>query len=159
MRLAIEKYPLRRIPHLILARVKHDRRDYVGALEEIELAARPRSGDTEPFQNLNYLRGDSLARLGRNEEAEAALLREIHDFPGNAAPRTAIAMLYASQGREAEARQALSDLVTDLHTPDAYFAAIKTYEILGDPHTAAGLRAEQRRLFPTAHERRGAAGG
>ena len=158
-RAALAKYPLRRIPHLMIARSRHDRGDYTSALAELDLAARPSSGDISPLQNLNYLRGDSLARLGREAEAEAAFLQEIRDFPSNASPRAAIALLYASQGREADARKALSDLVRDLHTPEAYFAAIKTYEILGDPQSASGLRAEQRRLFPNARERKSAAGG
>jgi Flp pilus assembly protein TadD len=153
-RAALAKYPLRRIPHLMIARARHDRGDYPGAVAELDLAARPSSGDTMPLQNLNYLRGDSLARLGREKEAEAAFLQEIRDFPANASPRAAMALLYASQGREADARKALSDLVADLHTPEAYFAAIKTYGILGDPKAAAALTAEQRRLFPQAKERR-----
>jgi arylsulfatase A-like enzyme/Flp pilus assembly protein TadD len=151
---ALAKYPLRRIPHLMIARVRHDRGDYTSALAELDLAARPSSGDTTPLQNLNYLRGDSLARLGRDKEAEAAFQQEIRDFPANASPRAAIAFLYASQGREADARKALSDLVRDLHTPEAYFSAIKTYGILGDPKSAAELKAEQQRLFPAAKERR-----
>jgi len=158
-RAALAKYPLRRIPHLMIARSRHDRGDYTSALAELDLAARPRSGDTTLLQNLNYLRGDTLARLGREAEAEAAFLQEVRDFPGNASPRAAIAFLYASQGREADARKALADLVRDLHTPEAYFAAMKTYEILGDPQSAAGLRAEQRRLFPNARERKNTAGG
>jgi len=153
-RAALEKYPLRRIPHLILARVLHDRHDYAGALAEIELAARPHPDDTGLLQNLNYLKGDSLARLGRTAEAEAAFRQEITDFPNSTLARTSLAMLYASQGREAEARRALDDLVHDVHSADAYFAAIRTYEILGDPHAAAGLRAEQRRVFPGAKERK-----
>ncbi len=153
-RAALEKYPLRRIPHLILARVRHDRRDYAAALSELDLAARPQAGEPLPLQNLNYLRGDSLARLGREQEAEQAFLAEIREFPANTSSRAALAMLYASQGREAEARKALSDLVRDVHTPDAYFAAVKTYEILGDPTSAAEVRAELRRVFPTARERK-----
>ncbi len=158
-RAAIAKSPHRRIPHLMLGRVLHDRRDYAGALAELELADRPRAGSAAPLQNLNFLRGDSLARLGREAEAETALRQEIHDFPQNFAPWPALAMLYASQGREAEARKALSDLVKDVHTPEAYFAAIQTYEVLGDPAAAAGLRAEQRRLFPGARERKISVGG
>ncbi len=153
-RASLEKYPMRRVPHLILARVRHDRRDYPGALAEIDLAARPHGTDSVPLQNLNYLRGDSLARLGREAEAEAAFLQEIRDFPPSVAPRTALAMLYASQERESEARKILSDLVREVRTPEAYFAAIKTYEVLGDPRTAAELRAEQRRAFPGARERK-----
>jgi Flp pilus assembly protein TadD len=156
---ALVKYPLRRIPHLMIARVRHDRGDYAGALAELDLAARPRTGDAAALQNLNYLRGDSLARLGREAEAETALQAEIRDFPANVSPRTAIAMLYASQGREAEARKALSDLVRENPTPEAYLGAVKTYEILGDPRTAKTLRAEQRRLFPYAREKKSGVGG
>ncbi len=158
-RAALEKYPLRRIPHLMIARARHDRGDYPGALAELDLAARPSAGDPAPLQNLNYLRGDSLARSGRVAEAEAAFLKEIRDFPANASPRAAIAFLYASQGREVEARKALADLVRDLNTPEAYFAAIKTYEILGDPRAAAGLKTDVRRLFPGARERKSVSGG
>ena len=157
-RAALEKYPMRRIPHLILARVLHDRHDYPGALGEIALASRAHGEDTGLLQNLNYLKGDSLARLGRTPEAEAAFRQEIADFPGNTAARSSLAMLYASEGREAEARQTLDALVRDVRSPDAYFAAIRTYEILGDAQTAAGLRAEQRRLFPGAKERKEAGG-
>ncbi len=158
-RAGLEKYPMRRIPHLMIARVRHDRGDYPGALVELDLAARPKSGDATPLQNQNYLRGDSLARLGREAEAEAAFLQEIRDFPSNASPRAAIAFLYASQGRETDARKALSDLVREINTPEAYFAAIRTYEILGDRQAASGLKAEQRRLFPGARERKNTAGG
>jgi len=149
---SLAKYPSRRVPHMILGRVAHDRHDYAGALVELDLASQPHGGEKVPLQNLNFLRGDSLARLGREAEAEQAFLQEIHDFPTGPAPRAALAMLYASQGREAEARKALSDLVREIHTPTAYFAAIRTYEILGDPRTAAELRAEQRRTFPGARE-------
>jgi arylsulfatase A-like enzyme/Flp pilus assembly protein TadD len=151
-RAALEKYPMRRVPHLILGRVRHDRHDYPGALAEIELASRPHPGENLPLQNLNFLKGDSLARMGREGEAEQAFLQEIREFPANVAPRTALAMLYASEGKETEARKALSDLVGEVNSPAAYFAAIKTYEVLGDPRAAGELKAEQRRAFPGAKE-------
>jgi choline-sulfatase len=159
-RAALEKYPDRRIPHLILGRVRHDRHDYAGALAELDLASRPRAGGEETkLQNLNFLRGDCLARLGRSGDAEASFLQEIRDFPANPAPRTAIAMLYASEGREMEARRALTDLVRDVRTSEAYFAASRTYEILGDPASAAALRHDAERLFPGAIERKRLEGG
>ncbi len=154
-RAALERYPTRRVPRMILGRVLHDRRDCRGALAELDEAARPRAGETAvTLQNLQFLRGDCLARLGRAREAEAAFRDEIRLFPGNAAPRAALAMLYASEGREAEARQSLTELVRQLNTPEAYFAASQTYEILGDAITAARLRVEAKRLFPTARERK-----
>jgi Tfp pilus assembly protein PilF len=154
-RAMLKKYPSRRIPHLILGRVRHDRRDCVGALAELDLAAKPRKGElSAPLQNVSFLRGDCLARLGREAEAEAAFQQEIRDFPSTPSARTGLAMLYASQGREGEARRALSDLVTQVHTPEAFFAAIRTYEVLGDPQSAAQLKAQARRLYPGARERK-----
>jgi Tfp pilus assembly protein PilF len=105
------------------------------------------------MQNLSFFRGDCLARLGRDAEA-----RRPH-FPGarDSRPiplRTALALLYASQGREGDARRSLTQLVADLRTPEAYFAAARTYEVLGDPHSAEELRSEARRIFPKARERK-----
>ncbi len=154
-RAVLEKYPSRRVPRLILGRVLHDRRDYAGALVELERVRRPHAEEsTVLLQNLNFLRGDSFARLGREAEAEAAFREEIRDFPGNPAPRAALAMLYASQGRETEARKTLGDLVFEVRSPEAYFAAIRTYEILGDPASAREIRADLQRRFPEAKERR-----
>jgi arylsulfatase A-like enzyme/Flp pilus assembly protein TadD len=153
-RAALERYPSRRVPRQILGRILHERGDYPGALMELDLAARPRGSEASvPLQNLQFLRGDCLARMGRAREAETAFQDEIRLFPSNAAPRAALAMLYASQGRELEARRALSDLVGQLRTPEAYFAASRTYEILGDPASAGQLRAEVKRLFPGAKDR------
>ena len=152
---ALERYPTHRIPHLILGRVARDRRDYTRALAELTLAARPRAAEgSMPLQNLNFLVGDCLARMGREAEAEEAFLREVRDFPANPSPRTALALLYASQGREADARKWLSDLVAQVRTPEAIFAAIRTYEVLGDPRSAAELKAQARRAFPGARERK-----
>ena len=62
----------------------------------MRLAARPRAAESiVPLQNLQFLRGDCLARLGRFREAEAAFLEEIRVFPGNAAPRAAMALARA----------------------------------------------------------------
>jgi len=157
-RAALERYPDRRVPRLILGRVLHDRKDCMGAMVELDRAAKPHAAEARvSLQNLQYLRGDCLARMGRAAEAEAAFREEIRDFPSNPAPRTALAMLYASQGREAEARQSLTGLVQDLGTPEAYFAAAKTYEILGDAASAHELQMQAKKLFPSAKERK--AGG
>jgi hypothetical protein len=63
-------------------------------------------------------------------------------------------LLYASQGREDDARRSLTQLVDSLRTPEAYFAAARTYEVLGDPRTAEELRALARKNFPKARERK-----
>ena len=154
-RAALERYPSRRLPHFILGRIARDRRDYAGALDELALAAHAQERvGAPPMQNLSFFRGDCLARLGRDAEAEQAFRQELRDYPSNPAPRTALALLYASQGREADARRSLAQLVQDLHTPEAYFAAARTYEVLGDTRSAEELRNEARRIFPKARERK-----
>lgn len=150
---ALEEHPNRRIPHLILGQLKKERGDLQGALAELALATR-QEGRQPPLFGANYLRGDLLARVGREAEAEAAFQQEIKDFPFAAEAWTGLALLYASQGKEAHARRTLEELVVKVSTPEAYFAASRTFEILGDPDAAAQLRGRRRRLFPEAKERR-----
>ena len=155
---ALQETPKGRIPRLILGHIRRERGDLLGALEELEIARRlSREKGQPPLGNLDFLRGDVLARLGREREAEAAFREEIASFPFAPAPRTGLALLYASQGREREAREALEALVA-LKTPEALSAAIRTYQILGDPDSAAALRVVRRRLFPGARERPEGAG-
>jgi Flp pilus assembly protein TadD len=147
-----------RIPHLILGRVKRDRGDLLGALRELETALDlSRKQGREALYNLNFLRGDILARLGREKEAEEAFREEMKLFPSATPPQTGLALLYASQGREAKARRALETLVA-VRTPEAFTAAIRAYEILGDLDTAGRLRAQRRLIFPAARDRREASG-
>jgi arylsulfatase A-like enzyme/Flp pilus assembly protein TadD len=150
----LKEYPERRIPHLILGRVRKQRGDLAGALAELELAnAQGEQSRQPPLFGLNFLRGDVLARLGREREAETAFQLEIRDFPFSAQAWTALAVLHASQGREEQARRTLEELVARVQTPEAYFAASRTLEVLGDPESAAQLRKRGRRLFPEARER------
>lgn len=151
---ALRDYPDRRIPHLILGRVKRQAGDLAGALAELDLAERlSRSKKQPPPTNLSVLRGDILARLGREAEAEAAFKSEIENFPGSPSAWTALALLYASQGRQADARRALETLART-RTPPALFAAARAYEVLGDRESAARAREDLHRLFPNARERK-----
>lgn len=155
---ALREYPDRRIPHMVLGRVKKERGDLAGALSQLDLASRGTEEKKQPpLRNLNFLRGDILARLQRNAEAEAAFREELKDFPSSSAAWTGLALLYASQGREADARGALGSL-EKIGLPGALFAAAKTYEVLGDEESARRVRQELHRRFPQARERKSAAG-
>jgi tetratricopeptide (TPR) repeat protein len=146
---ALKEHPHRRIPRLILARIKRDRGDLLGAMAELESASRAGEASKHPpLSSLSFLRGDVLARLGREQEAEASFREEIREFPMTAEAWTSLAVLFASQGREAEARATLEGLLKKVQTPEAFFAAGRTYEVLGDPASAARVRVAARRLFP-----------
>ncbi len=158
-RAALHEYPNRRIPHLILAHVFRDHGDLRGALAQIAEVDRL----TKPFQpalfSLNYLKGDLLARLSRNAEAQAAFEQEMHDFPDSAQAYTGLAVLFASEGKEMEARRTLESCLANAKTPGPYYAVARTYDVLGDPGRAVAVRSESRKRFPGAHERTETEGG
>ena len=150
---ALKESPEHRVPRLILARVRKARGDLAGALAELEdVRNRSEREKQPPLFSLSYLRGDVLARLGRSAEAEAAFRDEIRDFPSSPLAWTGLAMLYASQGKGDEALETLGALAR-VKTPEALYAAARTYEILGDRDSALRLRREARRAFPEARER------
>ena len=155
---ALKESPEHRGPRLILARVRKARGDLAGALAELEAVRNPLEKEKQPpLFSLSYLRGDVLARLGRSAEAEAAFRDEIRDFPSSPLAWTGLAMLYASQGKGDRALETLAELAK-LKTPEALYAAARTYEILGDRDSALRLRREIRRAFPAARERPQASG-
>ena len=115
-------------------------------------------GEGQKFPGLFLVRGDLLARLGRAGEAEAAFLREIRDFPGDAAGYTRLAVLYASAGRPQDAVVAIRTMIENQKSPAAYAAAVKTLRILGDPQGAAALLRHAMALHPDSKELRALAG-
>jgi tetratricopeptide (TPR) repeat protein len=93
---------------------------------------------------------DCLARLGREGEAEREFQAEIRDVPWSAEGRVGLAMLYRSQGRDAEARSALSGLVAAQQKPNAetYWTVVHTFSVLGDVAAAREWASRARSKFP-----------
>jgi tetratricopeptide (TPR) repeat protein len=93
---------------------------------------------------------DCLARLGREAEAEREFQAEIRDVPWSAEGRVGLAMLYRSQGRDAEARSALSGLVAAQQKPnaDAYWTVVRTLSVLGDITAAREWASRAHAKFP-----------
>ena len=105
-RAAIARYPTRRVPRMILGRVLHDRRDYRGALAELDEAARGRAGETGVRSRIcSSSAGTASLASGARPTRRLPFATRSGLFPGNPAPRAALAMLYASEGRETEARR------------------------------------------------------
>jgi tetratricopeptide (TPR) repeat protein len=94
---------------------------------------------------------DCLARLGREDEAEREFLAEVSAVPWSADGRVGLAMLYRSQGRDAEARSALAGLVAAQPRPTAetYWTVVRTLSVLGDAAAAREWAARARAKFPT----------
>src|SRR2546428_11314675 len=94
---------------------------------------------------------DCLPRLGREAEAEKEFLAEIEAIPSSREGRTGLAMLYRSQGRDAEAREVLEGVVTanPRAGADEYWAVIRTLATLGDATAAREWASRGRARFPS----------
>ena len=106
--------------------------------EVIAELGRRAAGQSLP--RLWYVRGDILARLQRNAEAEQAFLREIGGFPADVRTYSSLAVLYASEGNPDAALATLRRLVESSgESPTACAEAVRTLRVLGDAPDAADL--------------------
>ena len=71
-------------------------------------------------------------------------------MPWSTEGRVGLAMLYRSQGRDAEARSALSGLVAAQQKPnaDAYWTVVRTLSVLGDVTAAREWASRAHAKFP-----------
>ncbi len=101
-------------------------------------------------RSLHFQAGDCLARLGRLAEAEREFLAELRLLPRSIEGRAALATLYRSQGRDAEARASLGALVDGVSdaTAEEYGAVVRTFGVLGDTEAARAYAARARSRFP-----------
>jgi arylsulfatase A-like enzyme/Flp pilus assembly protein TadD len=113
-----------------------------------------RLGGSRSFQGLRFVRGDVLARLGRNEEAERAFLQEIEAFPTDLKSYSRLAVLYAAEGRAEEAVDVLHRMVKANESPAAYAEAVRTLRVMGNPQGAAALLRYALTLHPESKELR-----
>jgi tetratricopeptide (TPR) repeat protein len=85
------------------------------------------SGPGLPVRGLELARGDVLARLGRNGEAEAAFRAEIAAFPRNAEAYARLAIVYALEGhRKAEVARLLRSMQQASPGPEGARLAART---------------------------------
>jgi arylsulfatase A-like enzyme/Tfp pilus assembly protein PilF len=90
--------------------------------------------------NLEYLRGDALARLRRFAEAEAAFRREIAAFPGHARAYSSLAVLLFMRGDRAGVSALLEEMGRADPSRRTYLLAAATLEALGEKDAAAAWR-------------------
>ena len=99
---------------------------------------------TQP-RDLNFMIGDSLARMERYAEAEPFLRDEARLYPDHVRSRASLAMLYQSMGRTDVAAQTLDALVSDVPAPEAYLTAARVWRMFGRADRAAAVEAEGRK--------------
>ncbi|HEY8132978.1 MAG TPA: sulfatase-like hydrolase/transferase [Thermoanaerobaculia bacterium] len=105
----------------------------------------------DPAPMLNFFRGDTLARMGRADEAEEAFRTEIIHHPTEPQPYKNLILLYATEGKNAEATQLIFSLEKAAPTPPSYIAISETLKVIGD-HTGSRFWAA-RGLSRYPHDR------
>ena len=95
---------------------------------------------TEQLADVNYLAGDSLARIGRYEEAEPLFRAELALRPSHIPSYTALAMLYRSTGRDRQAEEAIDTMLDRVRTGEAVEAAARLWTMFGEHRRAAAVR-------------------
>jgi choline-sulfatase len=116
------------------------------ALQTLDSAeARAKSGGHDAVYRLDFLRGDTLARMNRFEEAEAAYRREIASFPANGQAYANLAVLYIIGGRAREAGRVFENLVAGHPSEANYLLAIRTFEAVEDIASAQEWRRRMQR--------------
>jgi predicted Zn-dependent protease len=129
---------------VVRAEVEVRRGRFAEALAVVAAAQRAiAENSSPPVPDLDFMRGDALARLGRHAEAAAAFQGEIRAFPRNAQAYTRLAIVYGLQRRPArEVEGVLEEMVAADPRPETRELAARTLESMGN---AAGARAWRRR--------------
>jgi arylsulfatase A-like enzyme/Tfp pilus assembly protein PilF len=141
----------RMMSHYVLGVVAQRAGRYEEALASFRKAEAAKSRQRHSvIRALHANMGDCLARLGRDAEAEKEFQAEIAAIPRSREGRIGLAMLYRSQGRDAEARAVLAGLVEGdpMASADAYYTVVRTFTVLGDMPAAREFAARARQRFP-----------
>jgi Flp pilus assembly protein TadD len=134
---------------LTLARIELNRSNPTAALEYCDRAvAFVSTRKASAVKDLYFVRGDALARLGREAEAEQAFRREIEYFPRDPQPYKNLILLYATEGRNAEATRLVYQLVEKSPMPASYAAISTTLKAIGDDRGARYWVLEGLKKFP-----------
>jgi pentatricopeptide repeat protein len=119
------------------------------------LAELARRAPGQSFPKLWWVRGDVLARLQRDAEAEQAFWREIQSFPADTHTYSSLAVLYASEGKPDAAVGVLRRMVESHgESPAACAEAVSTLRVLGDAQGAAALLRHALELHPGSSQLR-----
>lgn len=110
--------------------------------------------DRDKLRGLYFIRGSAQARLGEASKAEKAFLQEAELSPKQLAPYTHLALLYALEGKSAQAGATLRRMVEANPRPEAYAEAVRTLKAMGDPGSAQAVLRVARRRWPESAELR-----
>ena len=135
------------LPDFVEAKILHEDGRYAEALPVFETVLAAVGSRTLAVPELHFYVGDTLARLDRPTGAERHFREELRLAPQDTRARSALAMLYQSQGRSEAAARTIGELLDAAPTPDGYRLAAQLWEMFGGRRRAAEIRAEAARRF------------
>jgi arylsulfatase A-like enzyme/tetratricopeptide (TPR) repeat protein len=134
---------------MTLALIAKQRGDLRTALQHIDAAVESMARkENKRVPNLHFYRGDILARLGRNAEAEREFRQEITTYPTEPDAYASLMLLLASSGRIEEATRVVFDLIQASPRPPSYIAVSETLKVMGDERGARYWAVQGARRFP-----------
>ncbi len=138
-----------------LANAEKDRGNLQAALAYIDRAVDISRRKRAPAQDLHFARGDILARLQRNAEAEQEFRAEIEHYPSSATAYSSLILLLASTGRSNEATPLVYALIKASPGPRAYVVVSETLKAVGDNQGAVYWAYQGLERYPKDPELRG----
>jgi arylsulfatase A-like enzyme len=143
-------------PLMQLAAFEKDRGNLNGALEYLSRAvARENGRITKSHEKLHLARGDILARLGRNADAEADFRLEIANFPKAPDAYASLILLLATEQRLDEASKLVFELIQAAPSPHSYVVVSETLKSIGDDRGALYWAYQGLQKYPSDAELRG----
>jgi arylsulfatase A-like enzyme len=134
---------------MILSTIEKDRGNLPGALSYADRAVEhvSRKG-APPHPGAHLQRGDILARLGRNDEAEQEFRTEIRKNPSSADAYSSLVVLLVTEHRLDEATKSVFDLINAAPQPHTYAVVAETLTAIGDDRGALYWIAQGLQKFP-----------
>ena len=134
--------------YLTLGLIEKKENNFAAALEHLDQAAKASARHKKPVATLHFNRGDVLARLGRNAEAEAEFRKEIEAYPRNPEAYSSLILLLSTQGRTQEATQLVFELVKVSPGAASYVTISETLKAIGDDRGAVYWARQGLKKFP-----------
>ena len=143
-------------PLMQLAAIEKDRGHLDRALDYLNRGVERENGHiTKAHEGLHLSRGDLLARLGRNSEAENDFRLEIANFPSSTNAYASLILLLASQQRLDEATKLVFDLIKAAPAAHSYVTVSETLKAVGDDRGALYWAYQGLQKYPNDSELHG----
>ncbi len=135
---------------MLLGRIALEEQKLEEALRLFDEAAAINDAKKRPaIPKLSFFRGDTLARMGRVEEAADALRKEIAAYPADPQPYRNLILLYVAAGQNEAATELIFALEKAAPTPPGYMAISETLRVVGDVNGARFWAARGLGKYPS----------